>query len=98
MIITVTKEHFDRAVSVPWSTTTCIIAQAIQEKLGKPLRGCGATGALFARDEPDIYYESVIELQMTFDKYHSNGQGTKEEILALLPYNINVCDPTNLAQ
>lgn len=85
MKITLLQKDLGAAVSVPWSDTTCLIAQAITRATGKPLRGCAENVGAFVGKEKWFKIEGVGIVQATFDHAYQ-GQGKEAAITEAAPY------------
>jgi hypothetical protein len=86
--LTITPEHFDRAVAVPWSVTTCLLAQAAKDILGREVScGLGCISDIHNNFDSSMDIEGVEEFQDIFDHNHYEGNRftpiPNEQLLAL---------------
>jgi len=87
-------EDFDKATNTPWSTTTCLIAQAARRQTGKDVKFCGHSVITLADDEKIPITGSMLKLLSKFDNAYSNANDrdykTLAEIRAQLPLKLSV--------
>lgn len=96
--VTITTAHLVAALSVPWGTKTCLIAQA----LGGPLRvdACGATVVDFTnKSRGEFFSPEVIALQSKFDRLRTEDDYSRDsalqavaEIAAALPLSFDMTE------
>ncbi len=63
----ITEQHLDKALSEPWNTCTCLIAQAIQEAEKSKVLCCGRGGAGLLNEKHVYFTGRAIDLQIQFD-------------------------------
>lgn len=82
MQITVTKNHLVKALSTPdWSASTCLVATAISEAIGKPVV-CGVSEVCDAENKEFATVCQVgAHLIVAFDQVKLSG--AKQELPAL---------------
>lgn len=94
MKLTITKAHLDKALSVPWDATTCLVAQAITETLGLPVKLCGGGGAVIGDNEFEVNCPAAETLARQFDRgYGSRGiknQSELDSLRARLPVEVEM--------
>lgn len=88
--ITVTEAHLAKALARPWSTTTCIIAQALPDAVEACGRGCASNPPTKTKPAKQYQWEDATALQAMrlFDLGH-NGTSFPNaipELRALLPF------------
>lgn len=95
--LTITEKHLDRALAVPWSTVTCVVAQCLSEALG-PLSACGySTCRTLAGDA--FQMRGHENIQGAFDYAglcRRAGRGDKlseQDLRAMLPVVMQVAPP-----
>ncbi len=95
MKITVTEEHLNRALAVPWDTKTCIVSQAVSEAFGEPVVVCGLTGVLTKTHIGNL--KNARQIQALFDDGHRRKQKTEsiDTLRAMLPVEIEFNETTN---
>lgn len=83
--ITITKEHFDCAVAVKWDTKTCVLAQAVKDFTGEPVRFCGH-GSVITFNKRILTSEETHDLVCKFDiAVRDNNKAKLSEIRESLP-------------
>jgi hypothetical protein len=85
----ITEKHLEAALAVPWSTTTCIVAQSLLPHLdeGDKLSACGA-GCASTMKGLSLHYhgDPASKVMAQFDAYHRDGRNERlERIRAMLP-------------
>lgn len=87
MKITLTENHLNAALAVPWSVKTCLLAQAAKEALGREVE-C-AEGEISTCDGGVLnhyFCPTAIPLQRLFDSGHYFGvENTIEKLRGMLP-------------
>ncbi len=94
MKITITEDHLNRALSVPWSTETCILSQAADDA---GFKGTESTAWLVPHSITSgtalgQVSEEAAELMILFDKGHQD-EGRPDliaQLRALLPVTVEV--------
>jgi hypothetical protein len=93
MKITITEKHLDLALAVPWSTSTCLLAQAAGEVLGRTVY-CGLGAISFTKGSHEDYLcHSATPLQKLFDSGHLSTADRPElinQLRNLLPVEIEL--------
>lgn len=79
----ITFEDFDNAVKHPWSSHTCIIAQAIARITGKPATNWDAPHVTEVWDKIPKEHAAVGAMKAFDDNFTKPGDENKPELQAL---------------
>lgn len=97
MKITMTEQHLDKALALPWDTKTCLLAQCIADTFKEKINTCGGTSAVTISgiqiNAVNTDSQEVCKRVMMFDRYHQQrGHDSAylidliSQLRTLLPY------------
>lgn len=85
----ITETTLAKAISTPWSTTTCLVATAIQELTGSEVLKC--TSEFATTSDRQKLYHNGRQLQLQFDRVDFHGCDSNfNKVITMLPFMLEV--------